>query len=96
MEWLRTLSPIVAVVVLFVYAMKHDKQSSLDTIETLSKCFVEPLQKGIQEGLATLSNTIGNHLKHDLETRIEDRTERKEMRKAIEALTDQIKANGRS
>jgi len=91
MKWLKELSPLVAVVVLYVWAMRHDKKSTVDTIKMLSDCFVKPLQEGIQESLGSMRVIVQNHFQHDLEERLADREERREMRKAIQELTQQVK-----
>jgi len=91
MGWLKEVTPLVAVVVLFVWAMRHDKKSTVATIKMLSECFVKPLQEGIQQNQESLKAMIANHFQHDLEARLEDRGERQEMRKAIQELTRQVK-----
>lgn len=91
LEWLGKLSPLVAIVLLYGWAMYHDKRSTIDTIKTLSDCFVEPLQEGIQQSLNSTRTMVQNHFQHDLEERREDREERRRMREAIQELTKQVK-----
>lgn len=96
-EALGTLSPVVAIVVLYVWSQKQSQKSTIETIDKISECFVQPITSGLQEGLKDMKEAVGemklavtNHL-HDVEVRLErDSEDRKEHTEALERLVKKI------
>lgn len=76
---LKELSPLVAVVVLFVWAMRHDKKSTIETMKTLSQYYVGPLQNSLESMASTL-----------IEVQREDREEHREILKILSVLIDRV------
>lgn len=110
-KWIEALSQLtplvaiglllVAVVALFVYAQRHDKKSTLDTIKVVSETIVVPLRDsmkesvegmnvavaGLQKSVDRNATVIENHFAHDAE-------DREAHTKAFVELVDCIKTRG--
>jgi len=81
---------IVVVVALFVYAQKHDKKSTIETIKTVSETIVEPLAQAQRESVGELKTVVTNHLEHDREERTETRLAIQEHTEVLKEVLDRL------
>jgi len=81
---------VVVVVALFVYALRHDKRSTIETIRTVSETIVEPLAEAQRESVGQLKEVVSNHLDHDREERTETRLAIREHTEVLKEVLNRL------